>query len=82
MEDFIRETIITDLNDNQKKNQLIQNILKTQKELNYALANFELADEKLVDFYTYEIKAIQSKLDYLTKIAKEQNLTNNTSSKL
>ena len=32
--------------------------------------NFESATEGLIDYYVYQIKANQSKLDYLIKLAK------------
>ena len=36
--------------------------------------NFEFAKEDLVDYYTYQIKANQSKLNYLIKIAKSKGI--------
>ncbi len=32
--------------------------------------NFESAKEELIDYYAYQIKANQAKLDYLIKLAK------------
>lgn len=75
MEDYIKEKNFSDLNENQKSTQLMQNILKTQNELKQAHINFEYAENELIDFYTYQIKANQAKLDYLTKLAKKQNLS-------
>lgn len=75
MEDYIKEKNFFDLNENQKNTQLMQNILKTQNELKQAHINFEYAENELIDFYTYQIKANQAKLDYLTKLAKKQNLS-------
>lgn len=75
MEDYIKEKNFSDLNENQKSTQLMQNILKTQSELKQAHINFEYAENELIDFYTYQIKASQAKLDYLTKLAKKQNLS-------
>ena len=39
-----------------------------------ALKNFEQAEEELIDYYTYQIKAHQSKLDYLVKKAKSKSI--------
>ena len=72
--EFEKETLIKDSNDKEKKNQLIQSIFSTRDELNKAHINFEYAENDLIDFYTYQIMALQSKLDYLTKIAKGKNI--------
>ena len=53
----------------------------TREELNKAHKNFEYAEGDLIDFYTYQIMALQSKLDYLTKVAKIQNIDFNFSYK-
>ncbi len=53
---------------------LIRNIVKTRKQLDFANKNFEFADSDLIDYYIYEIKANQAKLDYLIKIAKVKGL--------
>ena len=68
------ENEIVTLNEYEKNAQLIQNILNTQSDLTKAHINFDFAEEELVDFYTYQIKALQSKLDYLTRIAKMKNI--------
>ena len=39
-----------------------------------ARCNFEYAEDDLIDYYTYQIKANQAKLDYLIKIAKRNGL--------
>ena len=72
--EFEKEQLIFDLNDNKKNIQLISNIIETTKELNKAHNNFEFAEDELVDFYTYQIKALQSKLNYLTRVAKIKNI--------
>ena len=36
--------------------------------------NFEYAKGDLVDYYTYQIKANQAKLDYLIKLAKARGI--------
>ena len=82
MEDYIKDKIFIEFSDNDKKNQLMQNILQAQRDLNQAHINFEYAEDELIDFYTYQIKATQSKLDYLTKLAKSQNLENTLSNEI
>ena len=72
--EFEKEQLIFDLNKKKKNIQLISNIIETTKELNKAHNNFEFAEDELVDFYTYQIKALQSKLNYLTRVAKIKNI--------
>ena len=72
--DFERDYEIYDKSDKEKEDQLIQNILKTQNDLSKAHRNFNYAEDDLIDFYVYEIKALQAKLDYLTRIAKMNNI--------
>ena len=49
-------------------------IIKTREELKAANRNFEYAQDDLVDYYTYQIKANQAKLNYLIKIAKAKGI--------
>lgn len=77
MEDFIKVQDIIEINENDKKIQILESIRKTRNDLQQAHTNFEFAEEELIDFYSYQIKAIQSKLNYLTKLAKSQNIENN-----
>ena len=72
MEDYIKDKNFIEFSDNDKKNQLMQNILQAQRDLNQAHINFEYAEDDMIDYYTYQIKAHQSKLDYLIKIAKRK----------
>ena len=50
--------------------ELLKSILITKGDLNLASRNFESAEEELVDYYSYQIKANKSKLDYLIKQVK------------
>lgn len=77
--EFEKEIEIIDFNNNQKNSQLIESIIKTRSDLNKAHTNFEFAEDELIDFYTYQIKALQSKLDYLTRLAKIKNVEFNFS---
>ena len=72
--EYVKENPIIDINDNQKISQLIDSIISTREELNKAHKNFEYAEGDLIDFYTYQIMALQTKLDYLTKLAKLKNI--------
>ena len=73
-EEYIREVKILDKTDTQKEEELIMSIIKTKEELKLANTNFEYAEGNLIDYYTYKIKANQSKLDYLVRKAKAKGL--------
>jgi len=73
-EGFIKETEIEEKTDKEKKIDLIRNIIKTKTELRTANKNFEYAEDEMIDYYSYQIKAIQAKLNYLIKAAKKQEI--------
>ncbi len=74
-EEYKKEEKIREKSKVEKEIELIRNIILTRKELERFNINFEYAKEELVDYYTYEIKANQSKLDYLIKQAKSFGIT-------
>lgn len=53
---------------------LISSIFRTQRELINATKNYEFAEGDLIDYYSYQIKANKSKLDYLLKSAKNKGI--------
>ena len=54
---------------------LIKNLKNAQSEFENANRNYEFADDpELVDYYTYKIKATQTRYQYLLKKAKEKGL--------
>ncbi len=57
--------------------ELICHIIRTRKDLEFANKNYEFADSDLIDYYIYQIKANQAKLDYLIKMAKVKGLNVN-----
>lgn len=69
-EEYIKEQKIEEKREIEKEIELIKNIIKTREELKRDNRNFEYAQGDLVDYYAYQIKANQAKLDYLIKIAK------------
>ena len=73
-EEFIREEKIEDKSEDEKNLELIVSIIKTKNELDSANKNYEYAEEGLIDYYSYQIKANQSKLDYLMKKAQKGGL--------
>ena len=50
------------------------NIIKTKKDLDDSNNNFEYAENELIDYYTYQIKANKTKLDYLIKKAQSKGI--------
>ncbi len=76
--DYIKETKIIEKSEEEKQTELIVSIMKAKKELDEACRNFEYAQDDLIDYYTYQIKATRAKFDYLVKQAKSQGLALDT----
>ena len=73
-EEYIKYTKIIEKNDNDKKIELLNSVIKAKIDLENANKNFEFAEDDLIDYYTYQIKATQSKLNYLLKKVKKEGL--------
>lgn len=73
-EEYLMEKMIKGKTDKEKEFELMQTIYETKEMLKLAICNFEYAEDDLIDYYTYQIKAHQSKLDYLIKIAKRKGI--------
>ena len=71
---YLKEENIVEKTEIEKEQDLIRMIIKTREELKIANRNFEYAQDDLIDYYTYQIKANQSKLDYLIKLAKKKGI--------
>ena len=71
---YVREVNIVEKTEIEKEQELIRMIIKTREDLKAANRNFEYAEDDLIDYYTYQIKANQSKLDYLIKLAKTKGI--------
>ena len=54
--------------------ELIRSVIKSKLSLEVARKNYEYAEDDLIDYYAYQIKAEQSKLDYLIKKIKNKQL--------
>ena len=81
-EEYKKEEIIKDRTELEKEIELVRNIIKTREELKSNNKNFEYAELGLVDYYIYQIKANQAKLDYLLKLAKASGITIDTINQL
>ena len=73
-EEYVRENKIQDKNEEEKRMELLINIIKTKKDLDDSNNNFEYAENELIDYYTYQIKANKTKLDYLIKKAQSKGI--------
>lgn len=73
-EEYVRENRIIEKTEIEREIELIRTIIKTREELKSNNLNFEYAKGDLVDYYTYQIKANQAKLDYLIKLAKARGI--------
>lgn len=72
--EYVREEKIIEKTEIEKQVELVKTIIKTREELKSANKNFEYAQDDLVDYYTYQIKANQAKLNYLIKMAKSNGI--------
>lgn len=76
-EEYLLEKMLKGKTEEERRIELIQSIIDTKEKLKVARCNFEYAEDDLIDYYTYQIKANQAKLDYLIKIAKRNGLVLN-----
>lgn len=74
IEKYIKETKILEKTEEETDLELIKTIIKTKIELVNANRNFEYAEGDLIDCYSYQIKSLQAKLDYLIKKVKKKGL--------
>lgn len=73
-EEYIKDNTIKEKTEEEGDLELIQSLMKTKIELKVANKNFEFAEAELIDYYAYQIKANQAKLDYLLKKIKKRGL--------
>lgn len=72
--EYVKEEKIEELTDEEKNDELIRSVIKAKIDLNNANINYEYAENDLIDYYTYQIKALQAKVDYLTKKIKKRGI--------
>ncbi len=74
-EEFLKEEKkIIIKNDKELNTILIQSIINTYNSLEVARKNYEFAEDDLIDYYLYEMKANQAKLNYLLKQSKRNGI--------
>lgn len=74
-EEYLLNKMIKGKTEKEREIELMQNIIETKEKLQNARKNFEYAEDGMIDYYIYQIKANQSKLDYLIKLAKKKGVT-------
>ena len=71
---YVKEELIREKTEIEREKELIRTIIKTRDELKILNLNFEYAQDDLIDYYSYQIKANQAKIDYLIKMAKNKGI--------
>lgn len=75
MEKYVRESKnLIEKTEEEKNVDLLMAIINTKSDLELANKNFEYAEDEMIDYYLYLIKAYQAKIDYLVKIAKKKGI--------
>ena len=73
-EEYLLNKMIKGKTEKEREIELMQNIIETKEKLQNARKNFEYAEDGMIDYYIYQIKANQSKLYYLIKLAKKKGV--------
>ena len=74
-EKFLTDKVFIEMSEEEEKKEILRNIINTRAQLTIANRNFEFANtNELIDYYIYKIKAIQSQLDNLIKLAKVRGI--------
>lgn len=72
--EFSKEFKIEDKTEEEKDVELVETIKNIKKNLKNMYNNLQYADSDLIDYYTYQIKAEESKYNYLIKQAKKKKI--------
>ena len=73
-EEYLLSKMLKGKSENERETEIMQSIIETKEKLKIARSNFEYAEDDMIDYYIYQIKANQSKLDYLIKVAKQKGI--------
>lgn len=71
---YIKNNPITEKSETDQDIELMKSLIKSKAELEMANKNYEFAEAELIDYYAYQIKANQAKIDYLLKVIKKKGL--------
>ena len=73
-EQYTKETRLTEKNQREYEKDLVKSIIITKNKLDVANKNYEYAEDELIDYYLYKIKAEKAKFNYLLKKAKQSGI--------
>ena len=73
-EEYVKELNLVERTEEELNIELIKSIIRTKNDLANSNKNYEYAEGDLIDYYLYEIKANQAKLNYLLKKAKKSGI--------
>lgn len=73
-EKYTKESKLIEKNQKEYEKDLVKNILITRNKLDVANKNYEYAEDELIDYYLYKIKAEKAKFNYLLKKAKQSGI--------
>lgn len=73
-EEYVKDIKLIEKTEEELNIELIKSIIKTKIDLDNSNKNYEFAEGELIDYYLYQIKANQSKLNYLLKKAKKNGV--------
>ena len=73
-EQYTRESGLKEKNQKEYEKELVRSIIITRNKLNVANKNYEYAEDELIDYYLYKIKAEKAKYNYLLKKAKQNGI--------
>lgn len=73
-EKYTKESRLTERNQNEYEKDLVRSIIITKNKLDVANKNYEYAEDELIDYYLYKIKAEKAKFNYLLKKAKQNGI--------
>ena len=73
-EKYTKETRLTEKNQREYEKDLVKSIIITKNKLDVANKNYEYAEDELIDYYLYKIKAEKAKYNYLLKKAKQNGI--------
>ena len=74
LEEYLLSKMLKGKSEKERETEIMQSIIETKEKLKIARSNFEYAEDDMIDYYFYQIKANQSKLDYLIKVAKQKGI--------
>jgi len=74
--EYIKESVwhIKEKSEKAKNNELINCIIETKNMLLNANQNYDFAQGKMIDYFLYQIKANEAKLDFLMNEAKNRRI--------